>query len=59
MKQLNRKGAKSEGTALSIKARKRLRAEKSVPALAAVQMWLIQTRAKTANGGGSAKKLFG
>ena len=46
-----------EGKDLSIEARKLLRAEKSLPALASLHTWLEQTRTKTANGGGSAKAL--
>jgi transposase len=45
------------GKALSIDARQQLRAEQSQPALNALHEWLIQTRIKTANGGGSAKAL--
>lgn len=50
-------GIEAEGKDLSIEDRKRLRAEKSLPALVALHTWLEQTRAKTANGGGSAKAL--
>lgn len=46
-----------QGKALSIDARQQLRVEKSQPALKALHEWLIQTRIKTANGGGSAKAL--
>jgi hypothetical protein len=46
-----------QGIALSIEARQQLRAEQSQPALNALRQWLIQTRANTANGGGSAKAL--
>lgn len=46
-----------QGIALSIEARQQLRAEKSQPVLNALHEWLTQTRAKTANGGGSAKAL--
>ena len=46
-----------QGKALSSDARQQLRAEQSQPALNALHEWLIQTRIKTANGGGSAKAL--
>jgi transposase len=46
-----------QGKALSIDARQQLRLEQSQPALNALHEWLIQTRIKTANGGGSAKAL--
>ena len=46
-----------QGKALSIEARQQLRVEQSQPALNALHEWLIQTRIKTANGGGSAKAL--
>jgi transposase len=46
-----------QGKALSIDARQQLRAERSQPVLNALHEWLIQTRIKTANGGGSAKAL--
>jgi hypothetical protein len=46
-----------QGKTLSIDARQQLRAEQSQPALNALHEWLIQTRIKTANGGGSAKAL--
>lgn len=46
-----------EGKELTIEARRQLRAEKSQPALASLHAWLKQTRAQTANGGGSAKAL--
>jgi hypothetical protein len=46
-----------QGKALSIDARQQLRVEQSQPALHALHEWLIQTRIKTANGGGSAKAL--
>jgi transposase len=46
-----------QGKALSIEARLQLRVEQSQPALNALHEWLIQTRIKTANGGGSAKAL--
>ena len=46
-----------QGKALSIDARQQLRLEQSQPALKALHEWLIQTRLKTANGGGSAKAL--
>src|SRR5450631_93948 len=46
-----------QGKALSIDARQQLRVEQSQPALNALLEWLIQTRIKTANGGGSAKAL--
>lgn len=47
----------AEGKTLSIAARQQLRAEKSKPALKSLHDWLIETRARTANGGGSAKAL--
>ena len=46
-----------QGKALSIEARQQLRIEQSQPALNALHEWLILTRIKTANGGGSAKAL--
>jgi transposase len=46
-----------QGKALSIDARQQLRVGQSQPALNALHEWLIQTRIKTANGGGSAKAL--
>jgi len=46
-----------QGKALSIDPRQQLRVEKSQPSLNVLQEWLIQTRIKTANGGGSAKGL--
>ncbi len=46
-----------QGKALSIDSRQQLRVEQSQPALKALHEWLIQTRIKTANGGGSAKAL--
>ncbi len=46
-----------QGMELSIEARLQLRVEQSQPALNALHEWLIQTRIKTANGGGSAKAL--
>ena len=46
-----------QGKALSTDARQQLRVEQSQPALNALQQWLTQTRANTANGGGSAKAL--
>jgi transposase len=46
-----------QGKALSIEARLQLRVEQSQPTLNALHEWLIQTRIKTANGGGSAKAL--
>jgi transposase len=46
-----------QGKALSSEARLKLRVEQSQPALNALHDWLIQTRIKTANGGGSAKAL--
>jgi hypothetical protein len=46
-----------QGKALSIEARLLLRIEQSQPALNALHEWFIQTRIKTANGGGSAKAL--
>jgi len=47
----------AEGKDLDIEARKSLRAEKSLPQLAALHAWLLATRAQTASGGGSAKAL--
>ena len=41
----------------SIEERKQLRQERSLPELEALQLWLVQTRAQTANGGSSAKAL--
>ncbi len=46
-----------QGKTLSNDARQQLRVEQSQPALNALHEWLIQTRIKTANGGGSAKAL--
>ncbi|WNV03396.1 IS66 family transposase [Candidatus Methylospira mobilis] len=46
-----------EGKTMDIEARKQLRQEKSKPELTALHDWLIETRARTANGGGSAKAL--
>jgi len=46
-----------QGKTLSSEARLKLRVEQSRPALNALHEWLIQTRIKTANGGGSAKAL--
>jgi len=46
-----------QGMELSIEARLQLRTEQSQPILNALHEWLIQTRIKTANGGGSAKAL--
>jgi len=46
-----------QGKTLSIGARQQLRVEQSQPALNALHEWLVQTRIKTANGGGSAKAL--
>lgn len=46
-----------EGQALSLDARQKLRAAHSQPALAALQAWLLKTRATTAPGGASAKAL--
>jgi len=45
------------GKTLSHEARQQLRAEQAQPELAALQAWLMQTRARTANGGASAKAL--
>jgi len=47
----------TQGNDLSIEARHQLRADKSLPALQSLHDWLLQTRAQTANGGGSAKAL--
>jgi len=41
----------------SIEDRQQLRQERALPELEALHHWLIQTRAQTANGGGSAKAL--
>lgn len=46
-----------QGMELSIEARLQLRVAQSQSALNALHEWLIQTRNKTANGGGSAKAL--
>jgi transposase len=46
-----------QGKALDIDARQLLRAEQSRPVLDALHQWLTQTRANTANGGGSAKAI--
>ena len=46
-----------QGKELTIEARLKLRVEHSQPKLHALQQWLIQTRVKTADGGGSAKAL--
>ena len=46
-----------QGKELSIEARLKLRVEQSQPKLHDLQQWLIQTRMKTADGGGSAKAL--
>ena len=47
----------AEGKDLTIEDRQQLREEKSLPELKALHGWLVQTRAQTANGGGSAKAL--
>lgn len=47
----------SESQDLDSEARKQLRAEKSQTALEALHDWLLQTRARTAHGGGSAKAI--
>ena len=47
----------AEGKDLTIAERQQLREEKSLPELEALHDWLVQTRAQTANGGGSAKAL--
>lgn len=47
----------AEGKHLSTEARKQLRAEKSLPILQSLHNWLLQTRAQTANGGGTAKAI--
>ena len=41
----------------AIEDRKRLRQERAIPELEALHQWLVETRAKTANGGASAKAL--
>jgi len=46
-----------QGKALSILARLQLRVEQSQSVLNALHEWFIQTRIKTADGGGSAKAL--
>ena len=46
-----------QGKDLSIEARKALRAEYAKPVLTALKQWLIETRARTANGGSLAKAL--
>lgn len=46
-----------QGKDFSIEARKALRAEYAKPVLTALQQWLIETRARTANGGSLAKAL--
>jgi len=46
-----------QAAGLTIEARQQLRAERSLPALDALHAWLIATRTRTANGGGSAKAL--
>jgi transposase len=46
-----------QGKALDIEARKQLRIEQSKPVLAELSEWLIETRERTANGGGLAKAL--
>jgi len=47
----------AEGKDLAIEERQQLRVDKSLPELEALHNWLVQTRAQTANGGGSAKAL--
>ena len=47
----------AEGKDLTIAECQQLREEKSLPELEALHDWLVQTRAQTANGGGSAKAL--
>ncbi|MEQ1527747.1 MAG: IS66 family transposase [Methylococcales bacterium] len=47
----------AEGEAMSIEARRQLRAEKALPELQTLYDWLIETRVRTANGGTSAKAL--
>jgi hypothetical protein len=47
----------AEGKDLTIAERQQLREEKSLPELETLHDWLVQTRAQTANGGGSAKAL--
>ena len=49
--------AEAEGKHLSTEARQILRAEKSLPILQSLHDWLLQTRAQTANGGGTAKAI--
>lgn len=47
----------AEGKNMTIEVRQQLREEKSLAELEALHDWLVQTRAQTANGGGSAKAL--
>ena len=47
----------AEGKELSAEARQQLRAEKSLPILQSLHDWLLQTRAQTADGGGTAKAI--
>lgn len=47
----------AEGMNLTTEVRQQLREEKSLPELETLHDWLVQTRAQTANGGGSAKAL--
>ena len=49
--------AEAEGKHLSTEARQQLRAEKSLPILQSLHDWLLQTRAQTADGGGTAKAI--
>jgi len=47
----------AEGKLLGINARKKLRAEKSIPILKALHDWLINTRVKIANGSSAARAM--
>lgn len=47
----------AEGKDLTIAERQQLRVDKSLPELETLHDWLVQTRAQTANGSGSAKAL--
>lgn len=47
----------AEGKHLPTEARQQLRTEKSLPILQSLHDWLLQTRAQTADGGGTAKAI--
>ena len=47
----------AESKHLSTEARQQLRAEKSLSILQSLHDWLLQTRAQTADGGGTAKAI--